>query len=275
MSIPQVFKPWIWCLSWLLIFAGSLVLLEKNFYEDAIMPNCELEYDLLSKQQPSSINSPLIMALGDSLLKHATPKTQWLDKDLRWYRANIPAAQQKQFLPILYVIEKVQPRILLIQDSLLLNRKKLKLATRVKKTARYLVSIVLPIQTESCNRALNDLRPTIRAGEELLDLRISYREQYTRSMTLTESSKKWLIQLKNISDKVVVVHFPRSITQSDNNGSEEWLQYLGTELAKLNIEVLSVGTPLDDTYYRDGAHVNQKGREVRMQELGLIIESRL
>ena len=73
----------------------------------------------------------------------------------------------------------------------------------------------------------------------------------------------------------MVVHFPRSITQSDNNGSEEWLQYLGTELAKLNIEVLSVGTPLDDTYYRDGAHVNQKGREVRMQELGLIIESRL
>ena len=277
MNIPQIFRPWTWCLAWLFVFFGLIALLEKQFYELAIKPDCRMEYSLLSKQPPSSIDSPLVIALGDSLLKHAIPKTQWLDNDLRWYRTNIPAAQQKQFSPILYAIEEVKPKILLVQDNLLLERKKLRFAIRAKKTCRYLASLVLPIQTDTCNKVLelDDLSPNIRTGQELLDLKIAYREEYAKSMVLSESSKQWLIQLQNLADKVVIVHFPRSIAQSTNSGSEEWLRSIRTELAKLNIEVLSVGNPMDDTYYRDGAHVNLKGRDLRMQQLALIIESRL
>ena len=47
------------------------------------------------------------------------------------------------------------------------------------------------------------------------------------------------------------------------------------ELSKLDIEIISIGESLDGTYYRDGAHVNRKGRELRMRQLNLLIESSL
>ena len=71
------------------IFLLIISLLTKQFYEIATMPNCKIEYEILSKKSPSTLNSPMVIALGDSLLKHATPKKQWLNENIRWYRANI------------------------------------------------------------------------------------------------------------------------------------------------------------------------------------------
>ena len=62
------------------------------------MPDCEKEYSLFSNQPPSSTNSPLVVALGDSLLQHAVPKTQWLNGNTRWYRVNIGAGQKNNLL---------------------------------------------------------------------------------------------------------------------------------------------------------------------------------
>ena len=75
------------------------------------LPDCEKEYSLFSNQPPSSTNSPLVVALGDSLLQHAVPKTQWLNGNTRWYRVNIGAGQKEQFAPFLPVLEKVRPKL--------------------------------------------------------------------------------------------------------------------------------------------------------------------
>ena len=117
--------------------------------------------------------------------------------------------------------------------------------------------------------------PTIRTGEEKLHLKEVFREEYANNLVLSESSKQWLIQLQNLANKVVIVHFPRSLELSTDGGRAIWLESMETELANLNIEIVSIGDPEDYIYYRDGAHVNQKGRELRMQQLGTLIESQL
>ena len=267
--------PWIWCLSWLIIFSGLSALVVARFYEAAKLPDCEIEYELLSQQPPSSVNSPFIIALGDSLLKHGTPKIQWLDNNMRWYRANIPAAQPRQFFPISSAIEKIKPKLLLVQDSLLITQDEARWDNKVKVTVRYLVSLVFPLRNDPCNEAMDTWKPTIRDGKELIRLKKLYSKWYSNSLILPESTKQWLIQLQKIADKVIVIHFPRSKKHSSNTGRNEWLESMKTELAEMDIEIISVGNPEDNSYYLDGAHVNKKGRALRMQQLASIIESQL
>lgn len=274
-NIEKAFMPWIWCLVWLIIFTGLLTMLVVRFYESAKTPDCQVEYDLLSQQPPSSINSPFVIALGDSLLKHATPKKQWLNNNRRWYRANIPAAQPRQFFPISSAIEKIKPKLLLIQSNLLVSQNAARWDNRAKVTVRYLASQVFPLQTDPCNKAMDTWRPTIRQGQELLDLKDIYRRAYANSLVLPESTEEWLIQLQKLADKIIVVHFPRSKEHSSNTSRIKWLEGMKTELAKLDIEIVSVGGPQDNIYYRDGAHVNKKGRALRMKQLASIIESQL
>ena len=220
------------------------------------------------------VTSPFIIALGDSLLKHGTPKTQWLD-NVRWYRANIPAAQPRQFFPISSAIEKIKPKLLLVQDNLLISYGEASWGNQAKVTARYLVSLVYPLQTDPCNKAMDTWKPTIREGQELIRLKKMYSKWYSNSLILPESTKQWLIQLQKIADKVIVIHFPRSKKHSSNTGRNKWLESMKTELAKMDIEIISIGNPEDNSYYRDGAHVNKKGRALRMQQLASIIESQL
>ena len=272
MKIAREFRPWIWCIAWLIFFVVIISLLTKQFYETATMPNCKIEYELLSKKPPSTLNSPMVIALGDSLLKHATPKTQWLNKNIRWYRANIPAAQQRQFIPIFPALEKVKPSLLLVQDTLLLKKTKIRWDTKAKITIRYLVSLFFPLSKDPCNKAMDTWRETVRDSNKMIKL---YDEEYSRSMLLSDSSKQWLLKLKELSEKIIVVHFPRSIEQSKSDVLVNWLENMELELSKLDIEIISIGESLDGTYYRDGAHVNRKGRELRMRQLNLLIESSL
>ena len=272
MKIAREFRPWIWCIAWLIFFVVIISFLTKQFYEIATMPNCKIEYELLSKKPPSTLNSPMVIALGDSLLKHATPKTQWLNENIRWYRANIPAAQQRQFIPIFPALEKVRPSLLLVQDTLLLKKTKIRWDTRAKITIRYLVSLFFPLSKDPCNKAMDTWKETVRDPNKMIKL---YDEEYSRSMLLSDSSKQWLLKLKELSEKIIVVHFPRSIEQSKSDVRVNWLENMETELSKLDIEIISIGESLDGTYYRDGAHVNRKGRELRMRQLNLLIESSL
>ncbi len=274
-NIEKAFMPWIWCLVWLIISSGSLIVLTAQFYESAKMPNCQAEYGLLSEQPPSSEESPFVIALGDSLLKHATPKRQWLDNNRRWYRANIPAAQPRQFFPISPAIGKIKPKLLLIQSNLLVSQDQATWGNRVKVTIRFLASQFISLQTDPCNKAMDTWRPTIREGQELLDLKEMYGRNYSKSSVISESTEVWLIELKKLADKVMVVEFPRSKKHSSHTGRIIWLDSIKKELDKLDIEIISVGDPEDDIYYRDGAHVNRKGRALRMKQLKSIIESQL
>ena len=279
MNIAGPFRPWAWSLIWLFIFWGLIALLVQQFYETAITPVCKLENRLLSKQLPTSLNSPLVIAIGDSLLRHATPTTQWLDNDIRWSRISIPAARQKQFSSMLAAIGKFKPRILLVQDSLLLEQSERTQSSRImqaKITLGYLVSlIVTSLQHNVCDSAVVNWTPRPKTDQELLLKKDELRERYAKSLVLSESSKQWLIQLQNLADQVVIVHFPRSLNLSTNSGQVQWLQSIQTELANLNVGFFKVGEPQDENYYTDGSHVNMQGRTLRMQQLAPLIRSQL
>ena len=274
MNMDKSFRPWIWCIIWLLIAFSSLSLITYKYFSDAILPDCEKEYSLFSNQPPSSTNSPLVVALGDSLLQHAVPKTQWLNGNTRWYRVNIGAGQKEQFAPFLPVLEKVRPKLLLVQDSILFDRDDLTWFSKVKVTTRFFLSSIFPLQTIPCNKDTK-AEARERKGEELQKLIKVYTEEHRNNLTLPKPSQEWLENLKNLADKVVVIHFPRSIAQANYNERIKWLDSIKKELYKLKIDFVSVGQPQDDSFYLDGAHANLKGQELMMNELSIIIESRL
>ena len=116
---------------------------------------------------------------------------------------------------------------------------------------------------------------TIREGEELLALKETFRQEYAQNMTLSEDAKQWLRQFQQHADKVVVLHFPRSLAQSSGIGRREWLNAIKEELAALDIELVEVGEPLEAEFYRDGAHVNVLGRAIYMSRIDLIIDKLL
>ena len=94
-------------------------------------------------------------------------------------------------------------------------------------------------------------------------------------MTLSEDAKQWFEQFQQHADKVVVLHFPRSLAQSSGIGRREWLNAIKEELAALDIELVEVGEPLEAEFYRDGAHVNVLGRAIYMSRIDLIIDKLL
>lgn len=279
MNIAVPLRPWAWSLTWLFIIWGLIALLVQQFYETAMTPACKLDNSLLSKQLPSSLNSPLVIAIGDSLLKHATPTTQWLDNDIRWFRSTISSARQKQFSSMLVAIGKVKPRILLVQDSLLLEqtrRTQSSWTIQAKITLHYLASlIVTSLQKNRCDRVVANWNPRPRTDQNVLLRKDELRQRYAKSLVLSESSKQWLIQLQNLADQVVIVHFPRSLNLSTNTGRVQWLKSIQTELANLNVGFFKVGKPLDESYYIDGSHVNLQGRTLRMQQLAPLIQFQL
>ena len=275
MKIDRELQPWFWCLGWLCAFMGLTILLVQQFYLVAATPDCKREYSLLLSQPPSHHGSSLVVALGDSLLKHATPKRQWLGEDVRWLRANIPDGRRESFFQILPFIDKVKPKILLVQDRLLMNRDEMDWHIQARRTLRYLLSQVIPLRTRQCHEAMSSWSETIREGEELLALKETFRQEYAQNMTLSEDAKQWLRQFQQHADKVVVLHFPRSLAQSSGIGRREWLNAIKEELAALDIELVEVGEPLEAEFYRDGAHVNVLGRAIYMSRIDLIIDKLL
>ena len=271
MSIDKELRSWFWCLGWLCAFTGLITVLIQNFYLVASTPDCDREYSQFTSLSQSSNDSSLVVALGDSLLKHATPKEQWLGDDVLWMRANIPDARRENFFQTLPLIEKVKPRVIIIQDRLLMNRTELGWHIRARRTLRYLASLVLPIRTRQCHEAVSGWNERTREGDELLILRETFRQEYAQNMRLSEDAKQWLRQFQQQANKVVVVHLPRSLAQSSGTGRRDWLDAMKIELADLDVELVEVGEPLKPDFYRDGAHVNVSGREIYMARFGEVI----
>lgn len=275
MKIEKELHAWFWCLGWLLTFTGLTVGLSQKFFIIASTPDCKKEYAPLLNAPASQNGSPWVIALGDSLLQHATPKTQWLGDDVRWLRADIPDGRRELFFEILPVIEKLRPRILLVQDRLLMNRSELGLHIQARRTLRYLASLVLPLGAWQCHKAITSWTGRVRIGDDLLREKETFRQEYTNNMFLSEDAELWLKRFQEQADKVVVIHLPRSIDQSSNTGRREWLDSMHKELIALDIDLVEIGEPLHTEFYRDGAHVNRSGRAVYMGDLGLAIEKLL
>jgi len=272
--VDKELQPWLWCLGWLCSLVGLTTLLVQFFFIAASTPDCTEEYKLLVNR-PISPEVPIVVALGDSLLKHATPKTQWLVSDVRWLRANIPDGRRENFVDILPVIDKVKPKVLFIQDRLLMNRRDLGWHIQARRTLRYLASKVIPLRTRQCHEAMASWGETIREGEDLLNEKATFRQEYANNMFLSNDAKQWLRRFKDHADKVVVMHIPRSINQSNGTGRRDWLVAMKRELATLDIELVEVTEPLPTEFYRDGAHVNVPGRAIYMTRLELIIDELL
>lgn len=268
MTVAGPLRPWSWCLIWLIVIWLGIYLLVL------FGPNHKSQCYLNGEGVPSEIfesrNKPLVVAIGDSLLRYSTPREQWLGEGFSWLRLSVSSARWYDFVVLKPLLEKLKPRYILVQDSLFLEADNLPL----KKIKRVIIGIFRKGGGKHCHYPATNFsikqkqRDRVKHVEKL-------EHRYRNSLPIRDGAFEFLSELQSIGGEVIVIHFPReeSWTPSVENG--QWLPYLESELAPRGIELLTVGQPLPTSHYLDGAHVNRDGREIRLQKLRTILKERL
>ena len=114
-SAPR--SAWFWCVVWLGIIWGCIWL--PNIKHDSHRL-CNDENKLFDHASFKK-DQPVVIALGNSLLRHGTSASQWLGDDINWLRLTRGGARWHEFAPLLDNFAQEKPQLMILQDSLFLN----------------------------------------------------------------------------------------------------------------------------------------------------------
>lgn len=267
MTIHPSFRPWLWCCAWLALIWSTLWLLTNALWLQ--VKGGPYPYNL-NDSRLEELGSTRIVALGDSLLLVSLPRTGEFDAtladDIYWLHLASGGVDWNEFIPLIPQLGRLKPDVLLVHDQLLLYRgarSTKPFPVRARTMLSFYVSSFLNLKNKPAQRMRAPLN-----FERAVQLRIWI---YSKNPEVHPGGIDFLDKLKMVSDRVIVFTLPRSENMRLRVEPENWLADLDRHLNRLGIERVTLGEPLPDDYYRDGAHVNKKGRQVRMDQFGELV----
>jgi len=287
MRFPVPLRPWGWCVAWLILIWSAIGLLTDRFGRAAEYSKDCLsgETRLLSRVEPTGL--PVVAALGTSRLKLGLPDAtlagEWLGEDIQWLQFSRAGGMGYHFLPVLDALQRIRPRLLLVQDALLLDpTQQVGFPERARRTLRFLRARVLPgHEPESEPTCYGSVAPRskvekhTRSMEQRRAFRLELASRYSASIPLGQDARRLLVAAESAAEEVVVFHMPSALSLDPEVPTQRWLGYLKETLSGQSISVVAVGGPMPEDHYYDGSHANVTGMRVLTGRMVGLIRSRL
>ena len=233
----------------------------------------------------SSVNEKRIVAVGTSLLGHATFFDQFMSEfgkeknfdEFKYLQITKGGGFQEDFIPLMRAITEANPNIVIIESNLVLldldKSERLKLAIRHhKKRLRHSGSLFLRA-IFGTKQEKTELRREAAIQQTKQDsVHLALRKEFSKShfevrdTILPKEIEVFLLRAKELKIRTIIVDIPRFrkleevITQLPLYKPNVYslIQELQT---KYGVTYLKFPEELGLEYYEDFSHLNQKGRE--------------
>lgn len=281
MKIKKEFRPWIWTCSWLILFliVGVLVYEDQSDWRKKIL---EAYWGSVYLAKPDAL--PNVLVLGDSLVGRSFPmsyeESDLFGNGVTWANIWMGGASYRDFSGF-FSESSFRHDLIIINLSSLANDRvdmeRRKIPRRYQKIMeRYLLGDPVEQIIKEHYKKTREYCGG-RDEREIRNLVESFKKRYSPNDQSQDDLAAFLGRLKGAARKVVVVELPRTeFLAAQLDGSlTTWKNYYLPLLKNLDIEFIKLGNSLPEYCYCDGSHPNDRGREIRRQQLIDLVREKL
>jgi len=288
MIVSPPFRSWIWSIFWLAIIWSVLFFLTYLFLDKEDTSYRKILYSSIENNNKAIKTDPdqcsHLVILGDSLIGRSIPNASILKKKLPdnifckvsiyWISGGtVDKFIQSGLIDRLYALSDIKNITLIVQDNILLTKRKKTFISKIKIALRYFI-----LFNDYTNKKWQEKshQKQVIITRKITKKTISIKSKhwldiYEINPFSSKKSKEFIDKMTHKVRKIILVNLPRSsvIEGNLNKKREKWFSYLNKEF--LELELITIGYPLPDNHYSDGAHPNERGSNVRVEQFVKLI----